>query len=211
MRLVCPCCGAIASLEAWENDGAVRQFIAAMSVLPHQVQPHASRYLGLFRKGGRGLAWQRALRIIQDLRDLVTSGTVHWEGGEVRPAPPELWARIMLQMIEAGKSELTDHNYLRKAVWSEAKALAARVEARANVEKRTVSNEQDEPFAPRGPKKRNCYTCHDFKPPSGCASGNRAVAGNLMAGCGKNWKERASAIGDLAGGIATAIKEKSDE
>jgi len=128
MRLVCPACGAIASREAWENDTAARQFNALLVSLSPAVQRHATRYLGLFRKGERGLSWKRALKLLSELKDMVESGCVQWDGGEMRPAPPELWAEVMEYMVNSGKKELSDHHYLRKTVWSKARCLAAQTE-----------------------------------------------------------------------------------
>ncbi len=148
MRLVCPGCGAIASLEAWENDAAMRQFFSVLTALPPRIQQIAPRYLGLFRKGERGLAWKRALRLIQELQELVALGTVHWEGGETRPTSAELWASVMEEMIYRGLKELDGHNYLIKTVWSEAKGRAAKAEAdRENAKKHRVDvlDTNDEP------------------------------------------------------------------
>lgn len=88
MRLVCSVCGAIASLEALTNDPATRQVLDIMSKLPQPVASRTPAYLGLFRRGSRGLSWPRALRLITDFHALVVTGTVHWPGGEERPAPP---------------------------------------------------------------------------------------------------------------------------
>lgn len=53
MRLSCPSCGAIASIEAWQNDVVIRNFIETVIKLSSPVQVRALHYLGLFRQGGR--------------------------------------------------------------------------------------------------------------------------------------------------------------
>ncbi len=147
MRLVCPCCGGVFSLEAAENDASVRQFNAVLCRLPHHVQHHTARYLGLFRRGDRGLAWPRALRLITELQDLVAPGTVHVDGGETRPAPAQLWAEAMEETLGAGVKELKNHNYLRKVVWARARELVAKHERNTDSARkhRAVNNEPEGP------------------------------------------------------------------
>jgi len=71
MRLVCPSCGAIASLEAWKNDADWRTFVELLVRLPQTVEERTLPYLGLFRKGDRGLTPARARKILSALADLV--------------------------------------------------------------------------------------------------------------------------------------------
>lgn len=137
MRLTCPCCGAQVSAEAWQNDVTVRQFLAALEKLPGRVRDLALPYLGLFRRAGgregsacgsRGLAWPRALRLLLDLAALVDPGTVHWEGGEERPAPPYLWADALDAVLARRPKALENHNYLRRVAWEMAERLAGQAE-----------------------------------------------------------------------------------
>ena len=129
MRLTCPACGAQCSVDAWSSDAAIRQAFGVFAELPPAIQPKAFRYLALFRSsGGRGLSWSRALRLLRDLRDLTSPGEVQWEGGEVRPAPPSLWAAAMDATCDRSPKALTNHNYLRHVAWQKAEELAVRAE-----------------------------------------------------------------------------------
>lgn len=198
MRLVCPSCGAIASAEAWQNDPAARQMLDIIAKLPGPVAIRALPYFGLFRKGKkRVLAWPTALTLATELQQLVAQGTIQWDGGEERPTPPALWARIMDQMIAAHKEGLHDHNYLRKAVWSEARTLAAGAES-AGQTRAQHRLDEPEPFAPAGPKKKSCYTCLHQRRPQGCKKGKKPAAGNMNLGCKDGWEERAASIGEVA-------------
>jgi hypothetical protein len=125
MRLICPSCGAIASAEAWENDAAARQALDVVTRLPGVVQSRVLPYLGLFRQGGRGLTWTRALRLLQQLQDMVESGTVRWEGGELRPCPPTVWAAALDAVLARRPKGLKNHNYLRHVAWEMAAGRAA--------------------------------------------------------------------------------------
>lgn len=128
MRLTCPSCGAQCSLEAWSNDATSRTFMSVLVVLPKEIQDLVLPYLGLFRKGKQGLAWPRALRLIADLKTLIEAGTVQWDNGEVRPAPPRLWAQALDATLTRRPQGLANHNYLRRCAWEMAAGMASQAE-----------------------------------------------------------------------------------
>jgi hypothetical protein len=208
MRLICAACGAIASLEIWSNDSAAREVVDIISKLPSPVASRAPAYLALFRRGKRGLAWARALKILTELERLVSDGTVHWEGEEERPAPPDLWAMVMDKMfVRKWDPPLEDHNWLRKVVWSEARPLA--VEAEKEYHAKPRSREEDAGAMLAGaPKRRGCFTCESFRPPKGCAASSRPVSGNQVMGCDK-WKEKPpTQVGSLFGDIVVNLQKE---
>lgn len=143
MKLVCPACGATASRECWENDAAARQFEGLIVTLHPLIQPHVTRYIGMFRKGDRGLAWKRALRLLGEVKAMIDAGTIQWDGGETRPAPVTLWAEVMEGMLDRGLKELDNHNYLRKVVWDKARGQAARAEAATEERRRHAIREPE--------------------------------------------------------------------
>jgi hypothetical protein len=128
MKLVCPSCGATASLEAWRNDTAIRYFMERLIQLPGPVLAHVPAYLGLFRKNGKAVPWERALTLIKKLKDLVAMDTVQWEREETRPITTAIWAQAMEATIEAAPKGLKTHNYLRHVAWEKAEELASRRE-----------------------------------------------------------------------------------
>ena len=139
MKLVCPCCGATASAEAWANDAEAREALALACGLPEPVVRRVLSYLGLFRPAGQALRWQRAARLIATLADLASSGHVQVQGKPARPCGPEIWAAGMEQMgaqRERLSLPLKNHNYLRQVVWQLAdQADAARESERIRDEK----------------------------------------------------------------------------
>ncbi len=229
MRLICPGCGAIASLEIWSNDPAAREVVDIISKLPGCVANRAPAYLALFRRGNRGLNWARALRILTELQQLVSARTVHWEGEEERPAPPELWAMVMDKMLTRGwERPLEDHNWLRKVVWSEARPLAAEKEQEHHAEPRRRREGEEgrhpreacprngqsgggDPGANEGErqKRRGCFTCAGFKPPKGCGVDSRPVSGNQVMGCDK-WRAKVTSAGNVMGNLAAGLQEMMD-
>lgn len=211
MHLTCPACGAIASAEAWQADAAARQVLDIVARLPGPVAIRALPYLGLFRRGKkRTLAWPTAVKLAGDLQDLVASGMIQWDGGEERPAPPDLWARIMDQMIAAHKDGLNDHNYLRKAVWSEAKPLAAQSERNVSREAAKARSEEEAKKSPEK-KARTCFNCAHFKPPSKCAENHHPPGGNMAWGCGEHWIEKVASAGGIMSGLAEGLKRLQDK
>jgi len=207
MILTCPSCGASASLEAWANDREWRDLIALLPKIPAQLQGRAISYLGLFRSGSsaakrRALKPAKAFKVLTGLLDLVNAGTVHWEQGETRPAPVDLWAEALDAVIERRPGALTNHNYLKHTAWDMAAGLVAEAEAvrlKAEGSARNLKvSPQSSVLSPEGaPRRRGCFCCESFRPPKGCAAKSRPASGNQMLGCGQ-WKEKAAgAIGNL--------------
>lgn len=128
MRLVCPSCGAIASLEAWANDPAWRQFADLLVRVPCSLQDRVIPYLGLFRQGSRGLTPLRASRILKQLVELIEPETIRWDGGEERPCPHHVWAEAIDATLQRRPNGLKNHNYLRHVAWEMAAPLAAKAE-----------------------------------------------------------------------------------
>jgi len=152
VRLVCPSCGAVASLEAWLSDPDWREMIEFLPSIPGQIQRRAISYLALWRKNGKALNPAKALKILKGLNELVSEGTVHWEHGETRPAPLELWAEALDATIESRPSGLANHNYLRHVAWEKAAGLASRAEA--NRERQRQHRAAHEEEAPAGEDER---------------------------------------------------------
>ena len=140
MKLTCPCCGAVASVEAWQNDLEARAVLASAIKLDEPIPRQLLPYLGLFRPKERALSWKRAARLIMELSALVATGHVHVHGRPDRPCPPSVWAMAMEQMAERGESisrPMGNHNYLRQVAWQLADKLDADIEARQYREERS--------------------------------------------------------------------------
>ncbi len=68
------------------------------------------------------------MTLAKSLRDLTEQETVHWQGGETRPATPDLWGRAMEATIAGSPKGLRNHNYMRKCAYDLAEELAAKAE-----------------------------------------------------------------------------------
>lgn len=140
MRLICPCCGAMASAEAWVNDGMARASIQLVGRIPSACQDLVLPYLGLFRTGKNGLTWTRAYKLIAEVQRLVESGSVQWDGGETRPCPPHVWAQAFQAVLERRPTALSNHNYLRKTAWDMAQGLASHAEMQRERERQGLGD-----------------------------------------------------------------------
>lgn len=132
MRVTCPCCDAEFPIESAFADDDGKRLAAALVALDAELARATLRYLRLFKPAKSALRSARAARLVQELADLVSPGTVCRDerGGVRRPAPPALWTAGIEQML-ANRAALTvpldGHNYLRAVVFG----LADRADAKA--------------------------------------------------------------------------------
>lgn len=136
MRLICPSCGAIHSAEAWVNDAEARQCLLLVAVLPSEVGKRALAYLALFRPHatGRALAWSKALRLLTELKQLVSEDFIQWDRDPARPNSHGAWAGALEQIVQRPPKQLplTSHGYLRKIAYDIADQKDKEREVRRN-------------------------------------------------------------------------------
>lgn len=122
MQLNCPCCHARFPLEAALQDDAAREVNGLLVTLqPALVRPLIS-YIGLFRAAGRQLAWERALRLMQETVNLAPRHVPALEAALV-----ETVATMDDKRAQAGWKPLTNHNYLKRVLESTTARLDATV------------------------------------------------------------------------------------
>lgn len=135
MRVTCPCCDAEFPIESAFADDDGKRLAAALVALDAELARATLRYLRLFKPAKSALRSARAARLVQELADLVSPGTVCRDerGGVRRPAPPALWTAGIEQML-ANRATLAvpldGHNYLRAVVFG----LADRADAKAELQ-----------------------------------------------------------------------------
>lgn len=148
MKLVCPSCGAVASAEAWANDAAARQCLRIVAELPGDVGRRCLPYLALFRPlSGRGMSWQRCLRLLSELAGLVNDSYVQWESRPARPNSAAAWTQAMERMIQQPPRQLPmrNHNYLRTIAYEIANESDRQAEVRHNKAERSGDVPQEQP------------------------------------------------------------------
>ncbi|MBE9547668.1 MAG: hypothetical protein IMF10_09295 [Proteobacteria bacterium] len=166
MKLVCPSCGAVHSAEAWQNDPVARQCLKLAGEMPHAVASRCFAYLALFRparehppsspfKGGtpplvpprggdsggcqRSLQWKKVLRLLSELKELVTLPHVQWGKAVARPNSAHAWGTAMERMIEhpPKRLPLKSHGYLRSVAYEIADEMDKQREVKKNKAERT--------------------------------------------------------------------------
>ena len=136
MRLVCPSCGAMHSLEAWENDRMAREAMGKMASLPAPVLSWALPYLALFRPYKKGLSWKKAGKLLDELVELTKGQVITWKGRKGR-INQEIWARALEETVNSDVARpLKNHNYLKAVASDLAEKQTARTEAEMEEKRR---------------------------------------------------------------------------
>lgn len=144
MRVTCPCCDAEFPIESAFADDDGKRLAAALVALDGELARATLRYLRLFKPARSALRSARAARLVQELADLVSPGTVCRDerGGVRRPASPALWVAGIEQML-ANRATLSvpldGHNYLRAVVFGLADRTDAKAEQQQERSRRTPS------------------------------------------------------------------------
>lgn len=129
MRITCPSCNAQFSLDAAIQMDAARAALMRALSMPAPLANRIAQYLGMFRAKHRALAMDRAERLMSELLPMLEAGSVT-RNGVARPAPIELWAQALDQVIDARNAEklrlpLKSHGYLLEIVFGLADAADA--------------------------------------------------------------------------------------
>jgi len=111
MKLTCPSCGALTSLEAAANDKAARQVSALFGRLPPEVARALPEYLALFRPQKQGLRWTRVVAVLDELVPMVIDGFVRQ--GRRRKPTAVVWQEALMAVANRDLVRpLKNHNYL---------------------------------------------------------------------------------------------------
>lgn len=130
MRMTCPCCGEQFPWEAGLADDEGKRFAALFAPFPPKLGKAVLSYLRLFSPAKRSLKMSKAIRLVEDLEQLVNAGTVTRDArtNDRRQAPPALWVAGIEQVI-AQREKLTlpldSNHYLRAVVYGIAGDAAA--------------------------------------------------------------------------------------
>lgn len=115
MRLTCPGCGAIASLEAFANDTAARKVANLFGQIPSEVATVLPEYLAMFRPEKQGLRWSRVQSILEELAPMIRQGFAR-NGRRYNPAA-RTWVEGITQTGNRGlRRPLKSHGYLLEVV-----------------------------------------------------------------------------------------------
>lgn len=138
MKLTCPGCGAIGSMELFTSDADARAVAALMGQIPHTMARSLTEYLSLFRPASRVIAWSRLRKLLEELLPLIQAGAVRRHGRDWS-VPPAAWQSAMDQMVH-GRDKLTlplkSHGYLLEILTADANRAEAKVETASELQRR---------------------------------------------------------------------------
>jgi hypothetical protein len=122
MQLNCPCCHARFPLESALQDDAAREVNGLLVTLQPQLMRPLISYIGLFRAAGRQLAWERALRLMQETVNLAPCHVPALEAALIDTVAAMDEKRAM-----PGWKPLATHNYLKRVLESTTARMDATV------------------------------------------------------------------------------------
>lgn len=131
MQLKCPACNAGFSLEAALGVDSGRAALHAALQMP-ALGGLLAQYLGMFRAAGRALAFDRAEKLLIELKPML-DGQFVVRNELRRPCSHELWQQALERMIEhrnIGKLNLPlkSHGYLLEVAFALADSAGAKAE-----------------------------------------------------------------------------------
>lgn len=135
MRLTCPSCGAMHSVEALLADANARRAVLAAADLPGGLGERVVRYVALFRPRERALSWDRAAKLLEEMAAAIAAGQIERDG-RAYPAPHEYWRTALDQMLDgrAGLAlPLKTHGYLYEIIAGQSRRADQRAAERAEV------------------------------------------------------------------------------
>ena len=133
MKITCPACGALMSLEMVINDEAARHALADALALPSSLRSLILSYLALHRPAKSRLSWQKLGRLLAELQDGIEKAAIDYKGKTIA-APLRVWADAMQRCISAAetgtlKPPLQGHGYLYSIIAGQYDSRNAAAEA----------------------------------------------------------------------------------
>jgi len=154
VKLQCPACGALFSLELLANDEAAREVVTLAFKMPSSVRNLVVGYLALHRPKKSVLSWGKAARLLREMAAAMDGGSIE-RGGKTYPAPLPYWETALEKVIanaRAGKIDrpLHGHGYLYQVLAGQSEQGEARREARREQQRKNRPQRTDKKGAAKG-------------------------------------------------------------
>lgn len=114
MKIVCPNCGVQGGVELFLTDAAARQSVKWALSLPPSLATQILGYIGLFRPEKSALTWDRAEKLLGELREMIEAGTIRKQGRDWQVTVAQ-WQQSLDEMLLRRakiRRPLKNHNYL---------------------------------------------------------------------------------------------------
>ena len=145
MKLICPSCGAVHSIDAWRNDAVIRQCLKLTGTFPYDINSRCFAYLALFRPREKSLQWKKILRLLSELAVLTGHAHIQWQKKPARPSSASVWGKAMEQICEnpPKRLPLKSHGYLQAIAYDIADDMDRQDETKRNQAERSGSFQGD--------------------------------------------------------------------
>ncbi|WP_114922247.1 MULTISPECIES: hypothetical protein [Pseudomonadota] len=124
MKVRCPTCGAVMSLDVLIAHDDAREALIALTGISDDLFKAVLRYLTLFRPAEKDLSFNRVSKLLGELAPMIRAGEIV-RNRKAYPAPREAWVWAVMRCLEArdaGKltPPLTSHGFLLENItfWS---------------------------------------------------------------------------------------------
>lgn len=150
MRISCPNCSETYPIEAGFAEGDGKRLAVLFADMEPALGRAAISYLRLFKPPKTALRTTRAIKLLEQLMALVSTGTVCRDErtSARRQATQAMWAEGIEQMLTARDKltlPLTNHHYLRAIVYTVADQADAGDEKQREEQLRTRSTRAEQP------------------------------------------------------------------
>lgn len=133
MKVRCPTCGAVMSLDVLIAHDDAREALIALTGISDDLFKAVLRYLTLFRPAEKDLSFNRVSKLLGELAPMIRAGEIV-RNRKAYPAPREAWIWATARCLEArdtGKltPPLTGHGFLLENItfWSPEKTAGTTV------------------------------------------------------------------------------------
>lgn len=144
MRLSCPSCGAVASLDVLLGHEGARDAVMVALKLPAPLGKLLIQYIALFRPASRQLSMDRLASLLGELLPMVEGARIE-RSGRIWAAPIDSW-KVAIEEILVKRDKLTlplkSHGYLLEILMGIANKAEAKVETKVE-ETRAYGHDQD--------------------------------------------------------------------
>jgi hypothetical protein len=140
MKLACPSCGALMSLDVVVGHDGAREAVQIALQLPAPLGKLLIQYVALFRPAKRQLTLDKLAGILGELLPMVQEECVKRDGKTLK-APQPVWAAALQEMQDRNARKpfdrpLTSHGYLLEIIAGKSREQEAAQETRREEQRR---------------------------------------------------------------------------
>lgn len=130
MKLSCPACGSLSSLDALLGNEGAREAVMAALAMPAPLGKLMVQYLALFRPAQRQLSFDRVANLLNELQPMIAAAKIE-RNGRICSAPQDYWKQAIEEMLNK-RDKLTlplkNHGYLLTIIENYSNKAEARKE-----------------------------------------------------------------------------------